>query len=479
MDFLALDNLILISNLVNDIGNIDIKSISLNDKKTLDIFRNVKTEGIFQFESSGIKNVLRKFNVNSFDDLVAILALFRPGPMDNIDSYIRRKEGKEKIEYLHEDLKPILSDTYGIIIYQEQIMQIATKMAGFTLGEADILRRAMSKKNTELMLKQKEKFIEGSLNKGYSKEVSEKVFDYINKFASYGFNKSHSVSYALIAYQMAYLKAHYTNYYMKYLLSMVIGNDIKTKEYINECKQNNIEILKPDINRSSNIYLIENNRIRFPLSSIKNVGSIASNTIIKERENGEYKDFLNFVSRVYKKGINKKILTYLIYSSCFDLFGINQKTLIENLDLVINYAELCNNLDEEFIEKPELKKEEDYTKEELIKIEYDTFGFYLSTHPVQKYRQNNIDSRKLKEYFNKVITIYLLVDKKREIITKKQEKMLFITASDEYSSVELVMFPKTYEKYYNVSKGDVLKVLAEVEKRGSEYQLIIKNIEKL
>ena len=479
MDFLALDNLILISNLIKEIGNVDIRSIPLDDPSTLNIFRKVNTEGIFQFESSGIKNVLRKFNVNSFDDLVAILALFRPGPMDNIDSYIRRKEGKEKINYLHEDLKPILSETYGIIIYQEQIMQIATKMAHFSLGEADILRRAMSKKNNELMLKQKQKFIDGSVNNGYTKEISEKVFDYINKFASYGFNKSHSVSYALIAYQMAYLKAHHKDYYMKYLLSMVIGNEVKTKEYINECKLSNIEVLKPDINKSETNYIIESNRIRFPLSSIRNVGVVISNIIIKERENGLYKDFLDFVSRTYKKGVNKKVLTYLIYSGAFDLFSFNKKTLIENLDLAINYAELCNDLDSSLIEKPEINIEEEYSKDELINIEYDSFGFYLSTHPVQKYRQNNMDTRKIKDFFNKVITIYLLVDKKREIVTKKQDKMLFMTGSDEYSSVELVMFPKIYEKFYNISRGDIIKVFASVEKRGSEYQLIIKTIEKL
>ena len=235
-------------------------------------------------------------------------------------------------------------------------------MAGFTLGEADILRRAMSKKNNELMLKQKETFIEGSIKNGYSEDVSSKVFDYIYKFASYGFNKSHSVSYALISYQMAYLKAHYKNYYMKYLLSMVIGNEIKTKEYINECKLSNIEILKPDINKSENYFVIENNRIRFSLSSIRNVGVVLCNTIIKERENGLYKDFLDFVSRTYKKGVNKKVLTYLIYSGAFDLFNYNKKTLIENLDLAINYAELCNDLDPSLIEKPEFEKNEEYTK---------------------------------------------------------------------------------------------------------------------
>ena len=329
------------------------------------------------------------------------------------------------------------------------------------------------------MLKQREKFIEGCINNGYTKTISEKIFDYINKFASYGFNKSHSVSYALISYQMAYLKAHYKNYYMKYLLSMVIGNEVKTKEYINECKLSNIEILKPDINKSENNFVIENNRIRFSLSSIRNVGVVICNTIVKERENGLYKDFLDFVSRTYKKGVNKKVLTYLIYSGAFDLFGNNKKTLIENLDLAINYAELCNDLDSSLIEKPEFEVVEEYTKDELVTIENNTFGFYLSTHPVQSKRKNDMDTRKIKENFDKVINIYLLIDKKREIITKKNEKMLFITASDEYSEIELVVFPKVYEKFYNISRGDIFKVTAKVEKRGSTYQLIVKMLEKL
>lgn len=478
MDFLSLDNLILISDLINEIGNINLRDIPLNDEKTFDIFRNVNTEGIFQFESLGIKNILRKFKVNSFNDLTSILALFRPGPMDNIDTFIRRKDGKEKITYLHKDLEPILKDTYGIIVYQEQIIEIATTMASFTLGEADILRRAMSKKNNELMLKQKEKFINGCISNGYNLDTSEKVFDYINKFAAYGFNKSHSVSYALISYQMAYLKAHYKNYYMKYLLTGVIGNEYKTKEYINECKLNNIEILRPDINKSDFNYIIENNRIRFSLSSIKNVGSVISNTIIKEREKGLYKDFLDFVSRVYKKGVNKKAITYLIYASCFEDF-YNKKTLIENLSLAINYAELCYDLDSSLIEKPEFDIKEEYTKEELIKIEYNTFGFYLSSHPVQTKRNNNMNTTMIKNYFNKIITIYLMIDRKKEIITKKQEKMLFITASDEYSEIELVVFPKVYEEFYNISTGDIFKVIGKVEKRGSTYQLIVNKLEKV
>ena len=478
MDFLSLDNLILISNLCNEIKDININNIPLNDEKTLDVFRKVNTDGIFQFESSGIKNVLRKFRVDNFDDLAVILALFRPGPMQNIDSYIKRKEGKEKVTYVSDSVKEILESTYGIIIYQEQIMKIAEKMAGFTLSEADNLRRAMSKKKIDLMKSYQDKFIEGSIKNNYSKEDAEKTFDYILKFASYGFNKSHSVSYSLISYQMAYLKAHYPSYFMKYLLSNVIGNEIKTKEYIDECKLNNINILMPDINKSNKEYTLEDNGIRFPLASIKNIGSTISNTIIEERSNGDYKDFIDFLVRTYSKSVNKKVLITLINSGCFDSFN-NRRTLIDNLDIFINYAELVKDLDSSLVDKPEFDIKEEYSKDELINMEYDSFGFYLSMHPVQKYRNNNITTKNLKMYFNKTITIYLLVDKKREINTKNNDKMLFLTGSDEYNSIELVVFPKVYGNYYNITRGEVYKFLCNVEKRNSSYQLIVKTIEKV
>ncbi len=478
MDFLSLDNLILISNLCNEIKDININTIPLNDEKTLDVFRKVNTDGIFQFESSGIKNVLRKFRVDNFDDLAVILALFRPGPMQNIDSYIKRKEGKEKVTYVSDSVKEILGSTYGIIIYQEQIMKIAEKMAGFTLSEADNLRRAMSKKKIELMKSYQDKFIEGSIKNNYSKEDAEKTFDYILKFASYGFNKSHSVSYSLISYQMAYLKAHYPSYFMKYLLSNVIGNEIKTKEYIDECKLNNINILMPDINKSNKEYTLEDNGIRFPLASIKNIGSTISNTIIEERNNGDYKDFIDFITRTYSKGVNKKVLTTLILSGCFDSFN-NRKTLIDNLDSIINYAELVKDLDSSLVDKPDIDIKEEYSKDELINMEYDSFGFYLSMHPVQKYRDNNITTNNIKNYFNKTITIYLLVDKKREINTKNNDKMLFLTGSDEYNSIELVVFPKVYENFYNITRGEVYKFLCNVEKRNSSYQLIVKSIQNV
>ena len=477
MDFLALDNLVLLSNLTKEIGNINLNDIPLDDKKTIEIFKTANTDGIFQFESIGMKNTLKKFNVSSFNDIVALLALYRPGPMDNIDTYIKRKEGKEKIEYVHDSLKDILESTYGIIIYQEQIMQIVQKVASFSLGEADILRRAMSKKKKEIMDMYKEKFINGAVNNGYTKEKAIEIYNLIYKFANYGFNKSHSVSYALVSYYLAYLKANYFLYFMRHLLTMVNGNEYKTKDYIMECKNKNIEILKPDINKSFKEYVLENNSIRYSLFPIKNIGTTISNQIINERENnGIYKDFFDFVSRC-KKIINKKNIISLIHAGCFDSFGYNHNTLINNIDEAFNYAELINDIDESFVEKPELKQYEEFTKEELIQNEFDVFGYYLSNHPVQNKRKNKITTNDIKDYFSKNINIYLIIDKKREIITKNGDRMAFLTGSDEFNSIEMVMFPKLYEKKYTIKKGDIVLVNAKVEKRFNEYQLIINNID--
>ena len=476
IDFLALENLSLLSSLKNEIKTIDLSNIPLDDEKTFKIFKDANTDGIFQFESFGIKQVLRKFNVSSFEDIIALLALYRPGPMENIDLYINRKEGKEKIQYLHDDLKEILESTYGIIIYQEQIMQIATKFSSFTLGEADLLRRAMSKKKKQLMDTLKIKFISGAINNGYSKEVAIKIYDLIYKFANYGFNKSHSVCYALISYKLAYIKANYLPYFMCHLLSMVNGNENKIRNYILECKRNNIEILKPDINKSSNNFKIENNSIIYSLSSIKGIGNIITNSIIKERnENGNFTDFFNFVHRC-KENINVKVLEILINAGAFDYLSYNHKTLINNIDSAMNYAELINDLDESLVEKPEIEVTEEYSKNELIEKEYEVFGFYLTNHPVQGKRKNNLNLNYIKSYFNKNIDLYLLIDGKREITTKKGDKMAFLTGSDEFNKVDIVIFPRTYEKCYMVKRGDIVFINGKVEKNNNEYQIIVNNL---
>ncbi len=482
MDFLALRNLTLIADTLKDIpDHLTFDSIVAEDPKALSLFTTVNTMGIFQFESEGMKNFLRKFKPTTFEDLFAALALYRPGPMNNIDSYIKRKHGKEKIDYLHPNLRPILENTYGIIVYQEQIMAIANIMAGYTLGEADILRRAMSKKKEDVLLKEKERFINRSIGRGYEESTATKVYNLILKFADYGFNRAHSVAYAMISYRMAYLKAHYPLYFMKHLLNMHIGS-IKTKDYIYECKINHIEILKPDINKSGKEYVVEENGIRFPLSNIKNLGINAVNQIIEERKNGPFLDIYDFIKRCYGKSINIKTLQSLIKAGCFRTFGMNQQTLIYNLDLIINYGELVKDLPEEYALKPELEEQQEYTNHNLMEHELEMFGFYLSNHPVTEYRiklNENLLLSEVEEYFDRNVTVIAYVDKKKEVGTKNNDTMCFITGSDEISNLDIVLFPRVYEQYPNIEIGNIIKFYGKIEKRFDKYQLIVRTLEVL
>ncbi len=482
MDFLALRNLTTITNILNDINKkeaIDFDSIPLNDKEAIKIFTDVNVVGIFQFESSGMMNFLRKFTITCFEDIVQALALFRPGPMSNIDVYIKRKKGLVKIDYLDKSLVDILKPTYGIIVYQEQIMQIANKMANYSYAEADVLRRAMSKKKESVLLKEKSKFINQSIKNGYQEDLSNKVYELILKFANYGFNRAHSVAYAMIAYKMAYLKAHYPLIFMKNLLDMVMGSEIKTKEYIYECKLNNIDIIRPDINVSGKAYLVSDSTIRFPLTGIKNVGIGAINTILEQRNKKPFSDIFDFVGRCYGKTINRKTLANLIKAGCFTSLGYNKHTLDINLDVIINYSEIGGYLDEQLGLKPELKIVSEYSKKELMEFELEVFGFYLSNHPVTEYRQKYKDTVLISEignYFDKNVNVIVYVDKTKMVKTKIGQEMLFITGSDEVNVLDIVLFPRTYEKYHNIIVGSVIYISGKVEKRFDKYQLVANEI---
>ena len=486
MDFLGISNLTLIAEVISKIKenehlNITFNNIPIDDKKTLDIFKEAKTDGIFQFESRGMRRFLEKLKPDSFEEIVASLALYRPGAMDYIDNYIARREGKEEINYLHQDLKPILESTYGIIIYQEQIMQIAQTLAGYSLGEADILRRAIGKKKEEILIKEKPKFIESSIKNGYTIEISTQIYDLILKFANYGFNKSHSVGYATVAYKMAFLKTYFFKYFETAILNNVIGNENKTKIYIAELKKHNIKILPPDINLSDYKYIITSEGIRCPLSIIKNVGASVSNDIIKERTKGEYKSFIDFVSRTYSIGINRKVLISLIESGCFNSLEYNEKTLINNLDNIINYADLNKDAGIISIAPPELIKEEDYTKEEIIYNQQKCFGFYLNNHPVNIYKtENDISSNDINYYFDKYISTVLIIDNIKEVTTKKNDIMAFITASDELGQVSLTLFPNTYKQYQKeLSKRNIVRFYGRVERRYDQYQVVINSLKIL
>lgn len=482
MDFLALRNLTLIKEVLDDIPELTFDNIPLNDLKAINIFTTVNTSGIFQFESDGMMNFLRKFKPNTFEDVVASIALFRPGPMNNIDSYIKRKSGKEKIDYIDNSLGNILKPTYGILIYQEQIMQVANVMAGYSFGEADILRRAMSKKKEDVLLAEKDKFINRSISRGYSLDISTKVYDLILKFASYGFNRAHSVAYSLIAYKMAYLKSHYPYSFMKSLLTMNIGSETKIKNYIYECKVNNIQILPPTINLSGAKFEVEDNSIRYPLTAIKSIGINVINSILEERNKGKFKDIYDFINRCYGKSVNKKTIESLIFAGCFDEFSYNRKTLYTNIDMLINYGEIGEFLIDEESLKPVLIETDEFSKKEILLNELQVFGFYLSSHPTLEARvkyPNTIMLNELNKYFDKSIEVIVYVDRLKEITTKNNDKMVFITGSDELNTIDIVLFPSVYERYNNIEKGDIIKIKGRVEKRFDKLQIVANELEKL
>lgn len=478
MDFLALKNLTLIKDTIDEL-NINFDDIPINDKKAINIFTKANTIGIFQFESEGMINFIKKLKPDNVEDIIASLALFRPGPMNNIDSYIKRKKGIEKIDYIHDDLYDILKDTYGIIIYQEQIMLIASRMASYTLGEADVLRRAMSKKKESILINEKEKFITRSIANGYDEKIATKVYELILKFASYGFNRAHSVSYAMISIKMAYLKANYSLVFMKNLLNMVIGNSIKTNEYIYECKKLNVELTKPDINISEDKYIQKNGKLFFPLNLIKNIGVGAVELILKERHKKQFDDIFDFINRCYGKIVNRQVIESLIYSGAFDSLNYNKRTLIYNLDVIINYGEIGSLLQDEL--KPIIEEKEEFKQEELMQYELDMFGFYITTHPITKYKikYNTLSINEIENEINKDVELVLLVNKVKENTTKKNEKMCFINAMDEVSNIDLVLFPKVYEKNQNINRLDVIHLFGRVEKRFDKVQIIVNKMEIL
>ena len=487
MDFLVLKNLTLIDNIINDIKTIegkevDFNKIPLDDKETLKVFEEANTCGIFQFESNGMRSFLKRLKANSFDDIVAAIALFRPGAAINIDSYIKRKHGEEKITYLDPSLEKITKSTYGFLIYQEQIMQLANVYAGYSLGEADILRRAMSKKKKELLKSEEDKFIKKSMENHHSIGQAKALFELVLNFAGYGFNKSHSVVYSIIAYKMAYLKAHFKTIFFANLLSNVIGSSTKTNEYIMEAKANSIEVVKPTINNSTSKYIVKDNKIIYPLSNIKGLGVVSCETIEQAKKNGEFTDIYDCFSRLFIEGITKKVFEDLIMADTFKEFNINRATLMYNLDSLYNYAELTKDIDPSLVAKPVIEEQKEYPDDVLLDKEKELFGFFLSNHPTTQYRKDNpycITLNKVEEYFDRNVDVLILVDKIKVINTKKGDKMAFLTGSDETASFEFTLFPKVFIEFQEISKGDLLKVRGHVEKRLDEYQIIVERIKRL
>lgn len=483
MDFLGIKNLSIIMQILEDLQEnekVDLKfaDIPLEDKNVIKLFGRGDTLGIFQFESIGMRKFLRNLKPNSFEEIVSAIALFRPGPVDNIASFIKRKNKEEEATYLDPTFESILKETYGIIVYQEQIMQIAVSFSNFSMTEADILRRAMSKKDKKELESLEKKFVDGAVFKKKDPKLAQEVYDLILKFANYGFNKSHSVAYAIVAFKMAYLKANYPKYFFKNILASSISNVVKTKEYLEEARRLNLKILGPDIFKSSAVYEVEEEGLRFPLSAIKGIGGITAKEIeLKEKD---LQDIFKTFTSLLSKNVGKEVFTNLIYSGAFDSYNYTKRTLIENLDNILNYANLAKDLDESLINKPKLKNFPEYSKAELMNKELELYGFYLSDHPSLYFKKkySAIDLVDLEKYFNKVVDTIVIVEKLKEIKTKNNDPMSFMTGSDNTSSAEYVLFPKVYERF-KLEEGNLVIIKGKVEKRLDKYQIIVENLKEV
>lgn len=472
MDFLAVKNLSTIANILDVVGHDKLKNISLDDKEVYKIFSSGKTEGIFQFETPLLRSIIKKIEPTCFQDLVAGIALGRPGAIDEVDTYVLRKNGKEKVDYIDKTLEGILKETYGIIIYQEQIMAILRVVAGYTLAEADLIRRAISKKKENIINEEKEKFINKSLKSGYKLDVVLKIYDLIVKFANYGFNKSHSVAYAYIAYQMAYLKFKYPEYF---IIEMINGKDSdKLRDSISYLKSKGFRIIKPDINLSKNAFYVRNKDVIMPFIQVKGISEDVAKKIIEVRDTG-FKDIFDFAYKT-KYFINEDIFKKLVKAGVFDSFMINRHTLMENMESIINYANLSDGTD--IIKKPVLIEVNEYDEVVLRNDELEAYGMLISNHPSSKYK-NVVKLCEIEKNLFKNVKCIVLVDRIRSIKTKKNEDMAFMLCSDETKSGDFTVFPNKYEIINNIYEGDLVEILGSVSKRFDKVSIIVNNIKKV
>ncbi|MGG3471076.1 DNA polymerase III subunit alpha [Neobacillus pocheonensis] len=494
MDFLGLRNLSLIESILSSIyrhkgTKLDIKKIPLDDNATYELLAKGETTGIFQLESEGMRKVLTRLKPSRFEDIVAVNALYRPGPMENIPLFIDRKHGRQSVEFPHPDLKPILENTYGVIVYQEQIMQIASKLAGFSLGEADLLRRAVGKKQKEVLDKERHHFVQGAISKGYDRSLANDIYDLIVRFANYGFNRSHAVAYSMIAYQLAYLKANFPVYFMAGLLTSAIGNETKIAQYIMETKQKDITILTPSINQSGYPFLVENGAIRYSIAAIKSVGGAALKEIFQARKTKKFLDLFDFCIRVSSKAINRKTLESLVHSGSFDEFGEDRAVLLASLDVAIEHAQIfkpddSNQFDlfvEEFNLKPKYVQVDPISQENKLFFEKEALGLYLSDHPISIFEKQlkQIGAQVLFQMKNdnRRVGAAVYISSMKSIRTRKGDSMAFLSISDSSGEMEAVAFPNVYKKSsLQLGQGKFAWLDGKIEERDGKQQLIIQQV---
>lgn len=510
MDFLGLRTLSIIERSLYWIKErygfkLDLDQLQDDDADTYIMLGKGDTTGIFQLESTGMRRVLRDLKPTEFEDIISVLALYRPGPMEFIPKYIQGKHGQIVVEYPHPSLEPILADTYGIIVYQEQIMQIASKMAGFSLGESDLLRRAVSKKKREVLDHERTHFVVGSISQGFSADDANRVYDMIVRFADYGFPRAHATAYGVLAFQTAYLKAHYPVEFMASMLTAVMGNQRKVAEYVDECRRMGIEVLPPDVNESGVTFTpfgstdVEGTvvrGIRFGMAAIKNVGTQAMDSIIQERQERPFEDMADLCRRIDLRVCNKRVLEALIQAGALDTLPGHRAQLVAMLDETVEAAMKWRKEKEDLqihlfglveevnwiISYPDIRP---YTVMQQLDLERELLGMYISGHPLDNYeellRQLGADPMHLLHEYPDESVVYAagMVLSTRTIVTKKGQPMAFAEFEDRIIKTELVLFPEVWRIYGKLAeKGKVIIVRGKIQQQDEDFKLIVDQIYK-
>jgi DNA polymerase-3 subunit alpha len=504
MDFLGLRTLTVMEGAVRMIQEksgvrIDVDALPEDDPKTYELFSRGDTVGVFQFESSGMQDWLRKLKPTCINDLVAMNALYRPGPMDMIGDFIARKHGEQKISYVHPLLEPILKETYGIIVYQEQVMRIASEVAGFTLAKADLMRRAMGKKDKALMAEMKKEFVEGAVGRGIAQKTAIEIFELIEKFASYGFNKSHSVAYSVIAYQTAYLKAHYPAEFMAATLSSEMGNTDRVVKFIDDCRKMDINVLPPDVNESLNDFRVVPEGIRFGLCAIKNVGQGAIDSVITARsKDGKFANIFDFCGRVDLRLVNKKCLESLVQAGAFDSVVTDRAVVFENIERSVSFGQVVQNhsspgQDTLFdslgpkaapsIRYPDLLGAQPWSEPDKLAREKSVLGFYVSGHPLLKFKEEvkefaNIQLGDVSRFSNGATARACgIVTAVRRKIDRRNNTMAFVTIEDFTGKGDCIVFSDPYAKYQHLLMQDMMVMVAgRGELNGDSLRILVNEV---
>ncbi|MFW6334656.1 MAG: DNA polymerase III subunit alpha, partial [Desulfosalsimonas sp.] len=508
-DFLGLRNLTIMANTLRiiesqgksppDVGNLD-----LRDDNTYRLLSAGKTTGVFQLESSGMKDLLIRMKPESFAEVTALVALYRPGPMGSgmHDDYVERKHGRKPVEYLIPELEPILNVTYGVILYQEQVMKIAGRIANYSMAEADSLRKAMGKKIPEVMAEHQERFVKGAVENGIDRQKAEELFELIKTFAGYGFNKSHSAAYAMIAFQTAYLKAHFPEEFMAAVLTSEMNSSDNVAKYIAECRNMNIAVLPPDINESDKGFTVSGGKIRFGLAAVKNVGESAIDSILEVKKEGRFTSIFDFCQRVDLRKVNRRVLESLVQCGAFDSMGHTRAAMMAAAEEALDYGQRVQKersdpqmslfggggRDADAVNVPEIEDIPEWDEKHMLELEKEAIGFYITGHPLDEYtdlmeKYANSDALSVKEdgvADQEIVRIGGLVKNVKTIMTKKGDPMAFVDLEDIHGAVEVTVFPRLYASVQDILAVDTpVFIQGQVQKNENSTKVLADSAVKI